>query len=51
MTTREKYELAATVWNEMYQSNFYSRTTNKQRDFAENLYSGLVKAGLIDKEK
>lgn len=51
MNTREKYELAAKVWSEMYSSNFYDRSLEKQRKFADGLYGGLVKAGLIDKEK
>ena len=51
MTKEQKMSVAASVWNTMYESNFFSRDYNKQREFRDSLFEGLEKVATVEFRK
>ena len=51
MTKEQKMSVAASVWNTMYQSNFFSRYYFKQREFCDRLFEGLEKVATVEFRK
>ena len=51
MTKEQKMSVAASVWNTMYESNFFSRDYHKQREFRDSLFEGLEKVANVEFRK
>ena len=51
MTKEQKITVAASVWNSMCKSNFFSRDYLKQMEFRDKLFEGLEKVASVEIRK